>query len=168
MAKTDMERLLEKCYAAESGCWQWIGAQNRKGYGQLFFRGKLWVSHRVAYTIFVGEIPEGMTVDHLCFNKGCINPAHLEPVTALENTQRAKRAGRHRPSTQYPPGYCAAGHQYTEDNVAIRPDGRRRCKMCARLKRRRQILRLREEAKRNGTYRPPGRPRQCDVTTRPN
>lgn len=69
-------------------CRTWAGALNPEGYGRAVYRGKSMGAHRAAYLSAVGPIPEGLTIDHLCRNRACINPAHLEPVTQSENTRR--------------------------------------------------------------------------------
>jgi hypothetical protein len=70
-------------------CWLWTGAQNSKGYGCVGINRRVHLTHRVAYTWLVGPIPEGLTIDHLCRNKVCVRPDHLEPVTVGENIRRA-------------------------------------------------------------------------------
>lgn len=69
-------------------CWLWKRGHS-KGYAQFWFRGRSLLAHRVAYELFVGEIPRGLTIDHLCRNTGCVNPQHLEPATWPENGRRA-------------------------------------------------------------------------------
>lgn len=71
-----------------TGCWNWKGRPNSRGYGRINFVGKRVFAHRAMYETLVGPIPEGLTIDHLCRNKLCVNPAHMEPVTAAENTRR--------------------------------------------------------------------------------
>ncbi len=82
-------RFLCKITIRPNGCCEWIGAKNADGYG--VFGGSL--AHRYSYETFVGPIPEGLTLDHLCSNPPCINPHHLEPVTNEENVRRAWAAG---------------------------------------------------------------------------
>lgn len=72
----------------ESGCWEWNGnTSDRRGYGSLRFHGRTVKAHRLAYSTWVGEIPEGMVVMHLCDNPPCINPDHLKVGTNDENMQ---------------------------------------------------------------------------------
>lgn len=68
-------------------CWTWKGCTNRKGYGTVVYRGVKWVASRLAYTLAVGDIPQGMMVLHSCDNPPCCNPKHLRPGTALDNTR---------------------------------------------------------------------------------
>lgn len=73
-----------------SGCWEWGLHRDRHGYGAVSGgRRRTLRAHRVSYELHVGPIPEGMTIDHLCMNKGCVNPDHLEPVLLAENIKRA-------------------------------------------------------------------------------
>lgn len=72
-------------------CWMWLGSRQGKGYGSIKYQGRIRQAHAVSYEVFVGPIPDGMQLDHLCAVKHCINPKHLEPVTGRENTRRAFR-----------------------------------------------------------------------------
>lgn len=74
------------------GCWLWVGATNTKGYGQQRVAGKLVFAHRLSYEIHVGPIPDGMHVDHLCWNPACIRPDHLRLLTNAENHQNLRGA----------------------------------------------------------------------------
>lgn len=110
-----LERFIAKVEPTED-CWNWTGAVQTGGYG--FFQGKL--AHRLAYEWMVGPIPPGLTIDHLCYNRLCINPAHLEPVTSAENIRRAAARRTH----------CKRGHELTDANT---PPGRsKRCLTCQR------------------------------------
>ena len=73
------------------GCWLWQGAINTNGYGNFHNKGRTVKAHRFAYEICVGEIPKGLTIDHLCRVRHCVNPSHLEPVTMRENFLRGDR-----------------------------------------------------------------------------
>lgn len=74
----------------DGACWEWIGARIAAGYG-VFWNGRLnTYAHRFAYELLVGPIPAGLTIDHLCRNTSCVNPAHMEPVTRAENNRRTR------------------------------------------------------------------------------
>lgn len=75
-------------------CWVSGHNRNSKGYARVNTAGRSTPAHRVAYEHFIGPIPDGLTLDHLCRNRACINPAHLEPVTSLENIRRGVVARR--------------------------------------------------------------------------
>ncbi len=108
-------------------CWLWVGATNSRGYGCWGVEGVSHLAHRVAYEVLVGPIPEGLTIDHLCFNKLCVNPAHLEPVTRRENIRRAYELSK--------PTHCPQGHEYSERNTYLKPRAgghlNRICRLCA-------------------------------------
>jgi hypothetical protein len=115
-------------------CWRWVRAFYNSGYGECGSRseGTRDLAHRAVYKEMVGPIPEGLTLDHLCFNGWCVNPGHLEPVTLAENTRRQWRAGRARPNIrQAAKTHCVRGHEFTAANTLV-CTGRRRCRACAR------------------------------------
>jgi hypothetical protein len=130
----DLEtKLLKKIKIDKNGCWIWIGAIFYKlsgSYGQIRIGrkkdNKLLRAHRVSYEHFIGKIPKGKELDHLCRNTLCINPKHLEAVSHLVNMKRRKDSGL---------PYCRHGHKYTKETTYIRPDNRRReCKICRKLR----------------------------------
>ena len=89
------------------GCWLWEGMINDDGYGRVKIKGVKYMAHRVMYQRLVGEIPEGLTLDHLCRQRSCVNPHHLEVVTRGENARRSPRICTdplHRTMTYYRKG----------------------------------------------------------------
>lgn len=115
----------------ESGCWEWE-CNILHGYGRFCHgRGKHYPAHRVLYEYLNGKIEEGLELDHLCRNKKCINPYHLEPVTHAENVRRAT------PFINYKRAdFCHRGHKLEGDNLKFNRIGYRRCKSCHRDKER--------------------------------
>lgn len=108
------ERFWEKVERpTEAECWPWLGARGPKGYGMLRSDHATTVrAHRFSYEIHIGQIPEGMVIDHLCRNPTCVNPAHLEAVTSGENTRRGITGKHHADKT-----HCPRGHPYDEKNT---------------------------------------------------
>lgn len=113
----------------DTGCWNWTGPLRGKGYGVLHINGKRFIAHRWFYERLVGPIPLGLCLDHLCRNKRCVNPAHLEPVTNRENVLR----GIGETAQNSAKTYCPKGHEYTPENTRIGHHGSRQCRECDRL-----------------------------------
>src|SRR5690625_379633 len=114
-------------------CWEWKGQRTVAGYGRFRSDDGFGYAHRWSYEHHVGQIPQGLTIDHLCRNTWCVNPAHLESVTAGENALRGTG-----PSAQNArKTHCVRGHAFDEDNTSILPGGGRRCLACHRLRQRR-------------------------------
>lgn len=107
----------------QEGCWEWCGSRNQQGYGN--FRAQK--AHRVAYELLVGPIPQGMILDHLCRNHGCVNPMHLEPVSNRENVLR----GVGPTALSARKTHCVNGHEFTDENTYRRKDAPgRKCRIC--------------------------------------
>lgn len=123
------DRIARKYNIAESGCWEWTDRPGTRGYGGLRVGGKKgkWVdAHRIAYLTFVGPVPEGLELDHLCRNRKCINFDHLEPVTRRENVRRGISCiAAHMRKT-----HCKNGHEFTEANTYTVGGTRRKCRIC--------------------------------------
>lgn len=124
-------------------CWPWKKGTNGQGYGFYTWEGKQRLTHRIAYTLTNGPIPDGLQIDHRCHtpdctdhtkcrHRLCCNPVHLKAVTNAENNA-ADRTRRH---TGPRVTHCPKGHEYTEDNTRIGTNGYRNCRTCERARKR--------------------------------
>lgn len=126
--KTIEQRFWEKVTpAAALDCWEWAASRNDAGYGQININGRPQRAHRIAYELLRATIPDGLQLDHLCRNRACVNPWHLEPVTNDVNTSR----GLLRSTPRQQKTHCPQEHPYTGDNLVIR-QGYRVCRQCER------------------------------------
>ncbi len=116
------------------GCWEWLGNTDRNGYGIAMSGSRIGGNkrrvaraHRLSYSLLVGHIPDGLVIDHLCRNRRCVRPEHLEAVTFTENVLRGESfAAKQKRQTN-----CKRGHPLSGRNLYVRPDtGDRQCKAC--------------------------------------
>jgi len=131
-------------------CWVWTGAIQSRGYGSFGIGDKRTeTAHRIAYLTLVGPISDGLELDHLCLNKRCVRPDHLEAVTPQVNNQRAHDNGQAQPSPlsriNAAKIACPAGHFYSDDNTYVNPQGHRQCRTCKRASDNRRNARLRDK-----------------------
>lgn len=118
-----LERILRKV-GGDTTCWTFMGAL-RNGYGAVGIGGQTVYAHRYVYERLVGPVPSGLVIDHLCRNRACVNPTHLEPVSQRENCLRGERAGIRAFA-------CPQGHPYSQENTYTNPQGGRSCRTCKR------------------------------------
>ena len=124
MTKDHIQKLYSRLVIADGGCLEYIGHLSHDGYGKFCFYigGKPTTKrvHRVMFEYYVGPIASGLSLDHLCRNKRCANPNHLDPVTNLENRRR-----RNQLVTQ-----CKYGHEFSPENTRLEANGDRVCRAC--------------------------------------
>jgi hypothetical protein len=116
---------------ASGDCWEWTAGRTTMGYGAFKYK-HYSLAHRFAYELLVGPIAGNLVLDHLCRNRICVNPDHLEPVTLEENIRRGV-AGKVAGAKERAKTHCPRGHEYSETNTYVVPKtGHRRCKTCHR------------------------------------
>jgi hypothetical protein len=126
-------RLLEKIEIDHNrGCWIWTASVGSPGYGQLSICGKPETAHRLSYRIFRGDIPPGLFIDHLCRNRRCINPYHLEAVTHQVNMARGQGGPAHA-RRMMERTHCKKGHLLDVENIRGAEQGKKQCLTCYRV-----------------------------------
>lgn len=135
------ELFWRKVKKLNNGCWEWQGCKNPHGYALFGSGTRLGVTslaHRISYEWAKGEIPAGLTIDHLCRNRACVNPDHMEPVISGENTRRSDLVGKVWGNRQKALTHCKHGHPFNDENTYYRLDGSgRMCRACTRERMRR-------------------------------
>lgn len=141
MGVDPVERFWSHVEKQPNGCWHWTAGRLDCGYG-TFYDGRKCLAHRWSYEHFVGPIPPGLEIDHLCRVRRCVNPSHLEPVTHRENALRGVGAATFNALKTH----CIWGHEFTVENTKITTEGYRDCRTCRR----------RRDRERKGQLRPDG------------
>lgn len=129
------QRFWTKIEVQQNGCWDWLGSK-WQGYGQIWVQGGLVKAHRYSYETYIGQISDGLEIDHLCQNPSCVNPFHLQPVTHLENLRRGNTR-YHLGNWQKGKTHCPQGHPYNEANTIMHANKThvsRQCRICNKLR----------------------------------
>jgi hypothetical protein len=148
-AKIEERRFFGSFEKQSDGCWKWKHGLNYEGYGHFRVRRKTLSAHRYSYQKFVGPVPEGKELHHLCDHPWCVNPEHLKPVTSLEHARTRDQSGNGKYVAAYHSAktHCPRGHPYSGDNLILekRSDGgiARRCKICAIAKTKKYLAKKR-------------------------
>ena len=142
--KCPVGTFLQKIHVRADGCWVRAGRLNLSGYAQFSAGGHV-LAHRWVYERWFGPIPAGWQIDHLCRNRVCVNPAHLEAVTASENTRRSDLWESRQT-------HCLRGHPFAGDNLHI-VQGSRRCRACDRLRDRKYYYAHQEQCQARARHR---------------
>lgn len=148
------ERLM-KYVRVERDCWIWTGAIDKGGYGRVSYgHANCALAHRLAYNTFIEPVPDYLTLDHLCRNRACINPLHLEPVTKKVNCTRGL-SGKHGKGGLFwrAKTHCPKGHPYDLLNTYFNKKGHRFCRLCHRHRAIKRYWRLKLEGGGDGQTR---------------
>jgi len=126
------QRLYCNTRVTSRGCLEYTRCQLPSGHGQIHYKGKTVLAHRLSWELANGPIPEGLCVLHDCDNPPCINPEHLFLGTRVDNNLDRDSKGRGRTNGYELKTHCINEHEYTKENTYIYPDGSRSCKKCHR------------------------------------
>lgn len=140
LTSSSVSRFFRRVEFNENGCWLWP-TRDRLGYGQFGIGERKYLAHRVAYIIAHGEIPPGCEIDHICNERACCNPLHLQALTTREHIdQTVERRSA-----------CRSGHTYVDGSWFVNHSGRRECRICAREKKARWQRAWRARERANGS-----------------
>lgn len=139
----DAKRFWGKIQPSDSGCWLWHSSKNRLGYGEFLISGKVRSAHRVAYELWLGPIPVGLDIDHLCNVRNCVNPNHLRACTRSENVMAPH--SNCLPVQRLRMTHCKRGHEFTPENtIRDARNNARACRECGRKRWREYAKRKRD------------------------
>lgn len=124
-------RIFSRIITDGRGCWNWVGSIKPGGYGNITYKKVVYNAHRISFAVFSGTIPAGLTIDHLCKNRRCLNPQHMEIVTAGENALR----GGSSPAMNAKKRVCKRGHELVSlsDKRKGHSSAKRHCPICERM-----------------------------------
>lgn len=148
MNERELSRMLSHiCVDESTGCWRWEASTSHDGYGRMVVGSRLtkrhWkYTHRLMFEHFYGDVPYGLVLDHLCKNRACCNPSHLEAVSQRENLLRGDGVTADRAAQTH----CVRGHEFTPENTRIASNGCRKCRACATMHSRNRNRSRRAEA----------------------
>lgn len=126
----DLAEVASRYEVREDGCWQWVRKIATVGYGRMYHGGVEYAAHRLVYELTVERIPEGQVLDHLCRNRACVNPDHMDVVPFFKNVRRGLRC---RTAANESSDLCPNGHEWTLANTYYPPaTGARTCRACVR------------------------------------